>query len=363
MPAFERILVIVTRRIGDVLLTTPLIQAAHARWPQARVDVLGFAGTLGVLRGHPAVNELIEVPAGSGWRQSIPLIRRLWRRYDLALVTQYSDRAHLYGWIAASRRSGLTFLNDPSGWWKRRLLDHEEVVGRHPTHAVLERLNLLRPWADAAAAVSVGLPTAAPLPADIAERLRAGYVVVHAPSLFRYKQWPLAHFKVLVGGLLADGRQVVLTGGPSPEDSDMVNEVCRVGAAPELLGLAGRLSFGQLVTLIGSASLYIGPDTSVTHIAAACSVPVLALYGPIDPRLWGPWPQGAAPAPPYVAHALAQRAMRVTVLQGTQACVPCNGAGCERHDNSRSDCLETMLPERVLAQARVLLDEAARAAG
>ena len=64
---FDRIIVICTRQIGDVLLTTPLIHAAKERWPEAAIDVLGFGGTLGMLRGNPDVAELIEVPAGSGW--------------------------------------------------------------------------------------------------------------------------------------------------------------------------------------------------------------------------------------------------------------------------------------------------------
>jgi heptosyltransferase-3 len=45
------------------------------------------------------------------------------------------------------------------------------------------------------------------------------------------------------------------------------------------------------------------------------------------------------------------------VLQGRQACVPCNGAGCDRHAGSRSECLETMLPDRVLQEARALLSQ------
>jgi ADP-heptose:LPS heptosyltransferase len=58
-----------------VLLTTPLIDAAKRRWPAAQIDVLGFAGTLAILRGNPQIGALIEVPAGSGWLQSLALIR------------------------------------------------------------------------------------------------------------------------------------------------------------------------------------------------------------------------------------------------------------------------------------------------
>ena len=130
---------------------------------------------------------------------------------------------------------------------------------------------------------------------------------------------------------------------------------------PSVNELAGRLPFSQLVTLIGGSSLYIGPDTSVTHLAAACAVPMVALYGPVDPCLWGQWPQGAPSVQPLVPRALAQRVKQVIVLPGPQPCVPCNQAGCERHDNSHSDCLESLTPQRVLDQARTVLREPAHA--
>ena len=63
---FRSILVIATRQLGDMLLTTPLIHAAREQWPQARIDVLGFAGTMGLLRGNPDVNE--SPPAGARGR-------------------------------------------------------------------------------------------------------------------------------------------------------------------------------------------------------------------------------------------------------------------------------------------------------
>ena len=365
---FRRILVICTRQIGDVLLTTPLIDAAKRRWPAAQIDVLGFAGTLAILRGNPQIHELIEVPAGSGWLQSLALIRRLWRRYDLALVAQYSDRAHLYGAVAARTRSGLILKRRSTGWWKRLLLDHAVVVDENQSHAVLEKLRLLEPWSAPADAVRVQAPPAAPLPADIGQRLRDGYVVLHVPTLVRYKLWPIEHQVTLVRALLGDGWQVVLSGGPSAGDRARTAEVLRgVGALGDgrLLDVAGRLDLNQMVTLLRGAALYIGPDTSITHLAAACDTPVLALYGPIDPRLWGPWPQGHPAAQPYASRGPAQQRRTIMLLQGDQACVPCNGAGCERHDDSRSECLETMSAERVLAAARTRLasrDAAATAA-
>lgn len=350
---FRRILVICTRQIGDVLLTTPLIRAAKQRWPQAQVDVLGFAGTLGMLQGNPDVHALVEVPGGSGWRQSKALIRTLWRRYDLALVAQHSDRAHLYGFVAAPVRSGQVPA-EGKAWWKRALLDHAVVLRANTAHVVMDKLALLAPWVvpDTAEVVA---PAGAPLPPDVQAMLRPPYVVLQVPSLVRYKQWPLPHYAELARALAGDGLQVLLSGGPSEPDRRAVAEVAALADRPQVLPMAGRLDFPQLATLLRGAALYVGPDTSVTHLAAACGVPVVALFGPIDPRVWGPW-SGARPLEfPYAQRALSQRSGKVILLQGTPACVPCNGAGCERHDASRSDCLETMSPQRVIGEARAVL--------
>jgi heptosyltransferase-3 len=352
---FQRILVICTRQIGDVLLTTPLIRAAKRRWPNASIDVLGFVGTLGMLKGNPDVHQLVEVPARSGWLQSVSLIRRLWRHYDLALVAQSSDRAHLYGWVAGRVRSGQV-PDEPRAWWKRALLDHAVPLGANHSHVVIEKMRMLSPWVDLAEAEVVP-PPGRELPAQLTQQLDKPYVVMQVPSLVRYKQWPVEHFAQVARALVQDGFQVLLSGGPSEADRAVVGEVVRMAAlpAPSLLPVAGLLDLNQLTTLLQGARLYIGPDTSVTHLAAACDIPVIALFGPIDPRLWGPWSGRLALEIPYVQRALSQRSGKVILLQGTPACVPCNQDGCDKHNASRSECLETMGPERVIEQARAAL--------
>lgn len=363
----DRILVIATRQIGDVLLTTPLIHAARQRWPQARIEVLGFQGTLGMLRGNPEVNGQIETPARLGWRGAAALARRLWRRYDLALVADAGDRAHLLGWIAAPRRSGIVAPDTASAWWKKLLLDHVVVAAGDlgDRHVIVEKQALLSPWlaAGAAAAPQVVPPTAAALPAQAQAALLPGAVVIHAPSMWPYKQWPIAHFESLVGALLARGRQVVLTGSNSPRDQECVAALRHLAPAPQLLDLSGQLDFNQLVTLLRGAALYIGPDTSVSHLAAACGTPVIAIFGPTHPIRWAPWPAGADTLPGsgtqaqalFARSAAVQQVGNVTLLQGSLPCVPCGRAGCEDHRQSRSDCLVDITPERVLEQALKIL--------
>jgi heptosyltransferase-3 len=354
----NRILVIATRQIGDVLLTTPVIEAAHEIWPQATIDVLGFAGSMGMLAGNPHVHETIATPAKLGVRGTWKLARRLWRRYDLALITQPGDRAHLIGLLASGCRSGLLPEQGGSNWWKRLLLDHAvKIAGdRGSVHVTVEKLALLDPWMQQDAIVPKVLPPSpGPLPDAIRDQLQAGYVVVHSPSMWTYKQWPMPYFQDLVRGLLDAGRQVVLTGSGAQRDQECIAQLRPIAPAPRLLDASAQLDFRQLATLLEGAALYIGPDTSVSHLAAATGVKTLAIYGPTNPQRWAPWPAKAPAREIFERSRLQQSTGNVTLLQSDLPCVPCGRAGCEDHLQSRSDCLQAISPARVLDQALQLL--------
>lgn len=352
-----RVIVIVTRQIGDVLLTTPLIEAAKERWPQAQIDVLGFAGTLGMLRGNPAVHELIEVPSGSGWRQVRALLSRLWRRYDLALVAEASDRAHFYGWAAARRRSGLVPERRSISWWKKLLSTHTVTVDDDRTPTVLEKLALLTPWRAQPASVAVVPPAPHELPDDLLRQLRERFVVVHVPSMWRYKQWPIKYFAEVIQALLALGHQLVLTGTASEVDQAQVAAVRHLGSPPDLIDVSGKLNLSQVTALLHRAALYVGPDTSITHLAAATGTPLVTMFGPTNPVRWGPWPQNEPAASPWQRKEPRQAARKVILLQAAQECVACGHAGCEDHRDSRSECLEALPPQRVIDECLQVLGQ------
>src|SRR6185503_6338158 len=88
LPPKPRILVVSLRRIGDVLLTTPLIRSMRRAWPNATIDVLVFAGTAGIVEGNPDIRRVIAMPTRPGLAGTIALIARLAKRYDLAVSTQ-----------------------------------------------------------------------------------------------------------------------------------------------------------------------------------------------------------------------------------------------------------------------------------
>jgi heptosyltransferase III len=294
------ILVIVTRRIGDVLLTTPLLHSLKAAWPAAQVDVLVFRGTEGVLAGNPDIGRVIVVESGSGWREGLKLMRSLWRSYDVALSTSPSDRPTLYAWIAGRWRAGLVEPGTGSRW-KRLLLSATADFENHSLHTVNLNLRLAELLK---ITPSYRMPIAWSVADEVllSERLPGfrglRYAVLHAYPKYAYKMWTRAAWVELGNTLQGEGLQVVLTGGPDADELAYVEAIRReIGSA---ISLAGQLNFAQLGLLLTHAACYVGPDTAITHLAAASGVATIALFGPSNPMKWGPWPRDFIdPATPY----------------------------------------------------------------
>src|SRR5438552_10417873 len=104
LPVRPRILVVALRRLGDVLLTTPLIRSLRRAWPDATIDALVFSDTVGILAGNPDLNDIIAMPARPSAAEGLALAARLWNRYALAISTQAGDRPTFFAFVAGRRR-------------------------------------------------------------------------------------------------------------------------------------------------------------------------------------------------------------------------------------------------------------------
>ena len=127
---------------------------------------------------------------------------------------------------------------------------------------------------------------------------------------------------------------------------------------PLTKGLAepsGQKSLGETAELIRRAQLYVGPDTAVTHIAAATGTPTIALFGPSNPVKWGPWPSDWTSHQSPWSRRGGGRQGNVILLQGEGDCVPCLLEGCKRNVSSYSDCLLKLDAGKVIQAAESLL--------
>ena len=135
------VLVVVTRRIGDVLLATPLIRSLKSAWPETEVDALVFEGTQGAITANPDLRRILTVPERPSLPTHLALVVRLLRRYDLALSLLPGDRSTMYAFLAGRRRVGL-LLPVKKEAWKRRLLQRWIPFDNLNTHTVLMHLAL-----------------------------------------------------------------------------------------------------------------------------------------------------------------------------------------------------------------------------
>ncbi len=367
----KKVLFIATRQIGDVLVTTPLIQQARELWPEAEFHFLGYRSKLDILKGNPDIAELIETSDRPGFGEYLSLFNRLFQRYDLAIVTQPSDRAYFYGLVAAFRRvgvlgghpQGLTehdkakkSKGDKQNAWKKAICLHTVDVDYFGQHVITEKLRLLEVFYKNvqdlfSKPISVVPPAGEALTPVIASQLRSPYVVVHPGPLTAYKRWPLAYWQTLVTWLTQQGWQVVLSASPAKQDLQLNQDIVSLldaATRQNVVNAAGKLSIPQARSLIQGAHLYIGVDTSITHLAAACNIPTVALFGPTPPSNFGPWPNGFIGKQPYQLRARTQTVGNVTILQGPGECVPCRKAGCEDRPDSRSECLDLLEPNQVI---------------
>jgi heptosyltransferase-3 len=356
--AVKSALVVCPRRIGDVLFATPVVRSLKNAYPSAAIDMLVFDGTEGIVSANPDVRRVLTISPRPGLKEHMAFYKAIWRRYDLAVSVQASDRSTLYAWASANVRIGI-LVDEPIAWWKRQLLTDWVPLDNLTTHTVTMNLRLL----DLLGVPPLATPVIGwsktdketvrnllPLSSEQAE-----YVVLHVSPKFSYKQWTVSGWVELAEWLAGRGLKIVVTAGNSAEDQAYVANLLPKFPI-ECINLSGRVSLAALGCLLSRATLYIGTDTAVTHMAAALGTPTVALFGPSNPIKWGPWPKDwpLSGQSPWKFKGT-QRQGNVILLQGEGDCVPCLHEGCDRHINSLSDCLQHLQASRVVAAAEQLL--------
>ena len=346
------VLVIAVPLMGDVLLSTPLVHSAKRAWPDARIDVLTPPGGAAVLEGNPDIRECIELykrmPAG----QLAGYLFRHFRKYDLLLSNSASDRSLIYSLMLGRTRVSLAHDKHRNMALKQRIFDFSEVLDYSRYNTVVQNLKLLD-HLDVPKHYDVVLPRnpeSENTLADVLGREWRGQplAVVHATSAGPYKRWHADGWHAVVEHLAERGLRVLVTGSPSEADLDYIENTLRLADGPAE-SLAGRLSLADVALLLGDASIYAGVDTLVTHMAAAANAPTVAIFGPVNPVTWGPWPKGwHGGDTPWQAIGT-QRVGNVTIVQGRKHCVPCGKTGCLGRHDSYSECLDTLPAAEVIA--------------
>ncbi len=336
----KRILLISVNWLGDLLFLTPAIRAIRRAYPGSFIAALSPRRGLDFLQGNPHLNTVIPMPEGrgishlAGW---LPLIGRLRaERFDAAFLFHRSFTRAAAVWAAGiPERIGTRTAK--RGWLLTTAVEM-------PPPDTLHKVEIMLRVAEAAGIRPDGRHYDAGIRTEDAQAAEAlarelglapsdRVVALHAGANWLLKRWPAHRFGQLADALSERyGAKVLFIGGEG--DRPLIARISgRMRTRP--LVAAGRTTFRQMGALLKRTKLLISNDSGPLHLGVAVGVPVVALFGPTDPKLTGPV-NGA----------------KATVLFGSIGCpVPCYRLRCPANL-----CMEQITVEQVLEAAAKFLD-------
>lgn len=321
-----RVLIIKPSSLGDIIHALPAVNLIRRRYPDAHLAWLINANFASLLQSCPLIDEIIPFPRHE-FRKLPALVKHLRQnRYNLVvdfqgllrsgLLTAVTGARRRVGFAAPLAREGAHFA-------------YNEIVPAGQLHAVERNLLIARHLG-----CDMTAPSEFPLGATDACRqsvtaLLAGIaapIAVNPASRWPTKFWGDDKFAALIRQLPA--ARVILTGAAS--------EAARIaGIAPACRNLAGQTDLAQLTEVYRRCAVVITNDSGPMHLAAAVGTPVVAIFGPTDPALTGPYGK------------------QHRVLRAGIDCSPCLSPRC-RH-TPHMECMQLVTVDQVLAAVRPLL--------
>jgi lipopolysaccharide heptosyltransferase II len=363
----RRILFMELAEIGGLVVAYPALAQAKKRFADAELFFLTFKGGQGILdllgiidRDH----QIIIRPDGllTFIRDTLAAI---WRMRKLGIDTTinlevYARFSTLLAYLSgAKRRAGFHRFYE-EGHYLGDLLTHKVIYNPHH-HAARTFITLVESVAEEVDAeprakiplsdFSLTLPCLSTSDADrqvIRDKLRQAYPALedrhrlvllnpNASDLVAARRWPTQNFLEVARGLLQDpGILIVLTG--TAEERDHCQKVKQDLESERVLNLAGQTTLPQLIDLYNQASLLITNDSGPAHFASLTRLPVLVLFGPETPRIYGPLgPQ-------------------VQVIYLALSCSPCVSVYNQKRSPCQDNqCLKKITPQQVLKHAQEIL--------
>lgn len=307
----KRILIIKLRHHGDVLLSTPVVDALKTHFPDCEIDMLVYAGTGQLIADNPQIAQIFTIDRN--WKKlgvfkQLACEKNLFsklkaRDYDWAFNLSDQWRAAVIAKLCARCSVGFDCIKRDGFWWRfcHDFINHE----LDPSHHIVEnQLNILAPLiqpedvTDAKVRLWVAQDARESMQQKLREQGWSGedYVLLHPGARWHFKCWEDGKNSAIVQLLLNSGQNVVLTASPDTVEQYMLQEIIGRLNIPEggkVWVLSGCLSLRELAAAIEGAKLFIGVDSAPMHIAAALDKPQIALFGASWVDKWRPYSEQA----------------------------------------------------------------------
>jgi heptosyltransferase-2 len=336
----KRILIIQTAFIGDVILTTPLIEALSKKYHQSNIDFVTIPKSEDLLKNNPHIKNLIIFDKKDRDRGIFGLLkfskRVAGKNYDICITPHRSFRsAFLTFRTAAKIRVGF----DRTAW--KKAFTHL-VTYRDDFHEIERNLSLL-------SAIGIKSHISAPviyssdtnehmvdsILKDFGIKKNNALFAVAPGSIWPTKRWPEEYYTSFCRLMEKKGKQILLIGGR--EDQDLCQRI--VSQCYQSRSIAGRLTLQQTYSLLRRCVGLLTNDSAPLHLGMAAKIPVFAIFGPTSPAF------GFAPFGPksYV------------IENETLACRPCAIHGGNKCPLKTFECMESLKPQEVADKINTLI--------
>ena len=337
----RRILCLRLERIGDLLMTLPALAELRTLAPDAEIDLIVGSWNRDIAGAIPGITRVEMADAawltrdGKG-SATAPLLARAatWRsrQYDLAINFEPDIRSNLtLGAVRAMRAAG--FVSGGGGAVLDVRLDYDATSHTEDNALALVRAAL------GASSGTTPMPVLAIPDQSRAEAERRLAVLpdgrrigLHVSGGRAIKQWPDSRFRDVAEHVVRTrDASIVLTGAPG--DRAQVEIVRSALPADRVLDLSEGTNLLTTAAIVQQLDLFVTGDTGPMHLARAVGTPIVAVFGPSDPRRYGP------------------RGVRDVIVRIDLPCSPCNRirlppARCTGHT---PDCLNGVATAQVLA--------------
>jgi ADP-heptose:LPS heptosyltransferase len=277
LAAPRSILVVQLRRLGDVILTTPALEALKKKFPDAKLDFLVEAPGAEAVAGHPAIDQVLIYDANSPWSALDWAFRIRARRYDWVIDFLANPRTALL-----TALSGAKVKAGPAHVARRWAYNVRMVQSPQACYAALEKVRWL-------SALGIEPGDAPELPRLVlAQRpLKLENIVgLVPPSRKETRRWPAPSYARL-GRLLRDKHGCRLKVFWGPGEKNLADEVVRgIGAGAS--AIPETRSIADLARELAVCRVVVGNCAGPKHVALALGVPTVTIHGSSDPASWTP---------------------------------------------------------------------------
>ena len=349
------ILIVKLSAIGDVVHTLPSLAALRRFYPQAHITWVIEEAAADLIEGHPYLDRVL-VSRRKHWQQDLKKgcfnknIREIIffvnalrdRSYDLVIDFHGLFKSAVLVWLSGgARKLGFDSMQEGSGLFYTEKIP--EDMGKHAVDRYLDFPAYM--GAKSGEAYGVNTPEFL-IPADDRNIQKVSallskshldidepFVAINPVALWDTKLWREDRFAMLADRIAGElNIPVVITGSAleKPYAESIIKEV----KTAKVVDLTGQTTLKDLASLYRRAAVVVTTDSGPMHIAAAVGTPVVALFGPTDPRRTGPYGFGH------------------TVIRKTLPCSPCFLKQCRTRE-----CMEGITVEEVLEVVKEKLGE------